>query len=133
MHFDDGYDPYKAAYGSMPSHAAANPDIKQLYIDGHFCYAYKFGIVTNGLGIVRSIRFYDQDFFDKHPEIALNPKSDSPDEDKSVHDESSSSPLCKICLLPIPFWTPIHFWGMLPLTPRSFIKSFFSVIPLVRS
>ena len=53
MHFDDSYDPYKAAYGSMPSHSAANSDIKQLYIDGHFCYAYKFGIVTNGLGIVR--------------------------------------------------------------------------------
>lgn len=57
MHFDDGYDPYKAAYGSMPSHSAANPDIKQLYIDGHFCYAYKFGIVTNGIGIVRHISF----------------------------------------------------------------------------
>ena len=86
MHFDDGYDPYKAAYGSMPSHASANPQIKQLYIDGHFCYAYKFGIVTNGLGIVRSICFYNKDFFDKHPEITINKKSDSPDEDKSVHD-----------------------------------------------
>ena len=96
MHFDGGYDPYKAAYGSMPSHAAANPGIKQLFIDGHFCYAYKFGIVTNGLGIVRSISFYNQDFFDKHPD-----------------------------LLPTPFSTPIPFWGMLPLTPRSFIKSFF--------
>ena len=71
MHFDDNYDPYKAAYGSMPSHSAANPDIKQLYIDGHFCYAYKFGIATNGLGIVRHIEFYNRDFFDKHPEIIL--------------------------------------------------------------
>ena len=41
MHFDDSYDPYKAAYGSMPSHSAASSDIKQLCIDGHFCYAYK--------------------------------------------------------------------------------------------
>ena len=63
MRFDGNYDPYKAAYSSMPSHAAANPDIKQLYIDGHFCYAYKFGIVTNGLGIVRHIDFYNKDFF----------------------------------------------------------------------
>ena len=86
MHFDGNYDPYKAAYSSMPSHAAANPDIKQLYIDGHFCYAYKFGIVTNGLGIVRHIDFYNKEFFDKHPEIILEKKSDSPDEDKSVHD-----------------------------------------------
>ena len=36
---DDSYDPYKAAYGSMPSHAAANPAIQQMYINGHFCYA----------------------------------------------------------------------------------------------
>lgn len=39
---DDSYDPYKATYGSMPSHAAANPAIRQMYINGHFCYAYKF-------------------------------------------------------------------------------------------
>ena len=32
--FDKNYDPYKAAYGSMPSHASANPEIKQLYING---------------------------------------------------------------------------------------------------
>ena len=38
--FDKSYDPYKAAYGSMPSHASANPEIKQLYINGHFSKAY---------------------------------------------------------------------------------------------
>ena len=52
---------YKAAYGSMPSHASANPEIKQLYINGHFCYVFKFGIVTNGLGIIRHISFYNKD------------------------------------------------------------------------
>lgn len=36
MGFDQNYDPYKAAYGTMPSHAAANPEIKQLHINGHF-------------------------------------------------------------------------------------------------
>ena len=56
---DNNFDPYKAAYASMPSHAAANPNIKQLYINGHFCYVYKFGIITNGLGIVRHISFYN--------------------------------------------------------------------------
>ena len=84
--FDESYDSYKAAYGSMPSHAAANAEIKQLYINGHFCYAYKFGIVTNGLGIIRHIAFYDKDFFEAHPDIKVEKKSDSPDEDKSVHD-----------------------------------------------
>ena len=58
---DDSYDPYKAAYGSMPSHAAANPAIQQMYINGHFCHAFKFGVITNGLGIIRDITFYNKD------------------------------------------------------------------------
>ena len=86
MNFDNSYDPYKAAYGSMPSSASVNPEIKQLYINGHFCYAYKFGLVTNGLGIIRHIAFYNKDFLAEHPEITVEKKSDSPDEDKSVHD-----------------------------------------------
>lgn len=85
-HFDSNYDPYKAAYGSMPSHAAANDQIKQLYVDGHFCYVYKIGIVTNGLGIIRHLDFYNKDFLAAHPELIPNRKSDSPDEDKSIHD-----------------------------------------------
>ena len=52
--FDKNFDPYKAAYGSMPAHATANPAIQQMYINGHFCYAYKFGIVTNGLGFEKA-------------------------------------------------------------------------------
>lgn len=86
MNFDSNYDPYKAAYASMPSHAAANQDIKQLYVDGHFCYVYKIGIVTNGLGIVRHLNLYNKDFLDAHPELLPNKKSDSPDIDKSIHD-----------------------------------------------
>ena len=68
---DDSYDPYKAAYGSMPSHAAANPAIQQMYINGHFCYAFKFGIITNGLGIVRDITFYNKEFLEAHPDIII--------------------------------------------------------------
>ena len=86
MGFDKSYDPYKAAYKSMPSHASSNPSVKQLYINGHFCYVFKFGMITNGLGIVRSIPFYNEQFFKAHPEINIDKKSDSPDEDKSVHD-----------------------------------------------
>lgn len=74
MNFDENYDPYKAAYGSTPSHAASNENIKQLYSNGHFCYAYKFGMIVNGLGIVRNISFYNHDFFDSHPEIVINKK-----------------------------------------------------------
>ena len=85
-HFDKNYDPYKAAYGSMPSHASANDQIKQLYVDGHFCYVYKIGIVTNGLGIVRHLDFYNKDFMNAHPALTPNKKSDSPNADKSIHD-----------------------------------------------
>lgn len=55
----------------MPTHAASNQAIQQMYINGHFCYAYKFGIVTNGLGIVRDISFYNKDFLNAHPDIVV--------------------------------------------------------------
>jgi hypothetical protein len=109
--FDKSYDPYKAAYGSMPSHASANPEIKQLYINGHFCYVFKFGIVTNGLGIIRHISFYNKDFMDSHPDIIVEKKSDSPDEDKSVHDSKLLIPTLKDFFLKHPLLNPKTFLG----------------------
>lgn len=107
---DDSYDPYKAAYGSMPSHAASNPAIQQMYINGHFCYAYKFGIVTNGLGIVRDITFYNKDFLNAHPDIVVGKRSDSPDEDKSLADSKALIPVLK------------DFFGKHPLIqPKAFL------------
>jgi hypothetical protein len=81
------------AYGLMPPSASANKDIKQLFINGYFCYVYKFSIITNGLGIVRHISFLDEDFKSKHPEIELDKKSDSPDEDKSISDSKALKPV----------------------------------------
>ena len=49
------------AYGLMPSHAVSCTDAKQQYINGHFCYADKFAILTNGLVIVRLIALMDDD------------------------------------------------------------------------
>jgi len=86
MKFDKSYDPHKVAYALMPSCSEANPQIKQLYINGHFCYVYKFGIVTNGLGIIRHIALYNKDFLDAHPQITVEKKTDSPEEDKSIGD-----------------------------------------------
>jgi len=88
----DSFDPYKAAYAAMPSCAASEPAVKQLYINGHFCYVYKFGMITNGLGIVRDIAFYDKKFLAAHPEIEVGKKSDSPDEDKSLGDSKALIP-----------------------------------------
>ena len=107
----DSYDPYKAAYASMPSHAAANPAIQQMYINGHFCYVFKFGIITNGLGIVRDITFYNKDFLKAHPEIPVEKKSDSPDEDKSLADSKALIPVLKDFFLKHPLIYPKIFLG----------------------
>ena len=69
-------DPYKMAYGLMPSQAASCPDAKQQYINGHFCYADKFAILTNGLGIVRHIAFLDDAFKAAHPGMPVEKKSE---------------------------------------------------------
>jgi len=111
MNFDKSYDPYKAAYGRMPSSASANPDIKQLYINGHFCYVYKFGIVTNGLGIVRHIAFYNKDWLAAHPEFIVEKKSDSPDEDKSIGDARLLVPTLKDFFNAHPLINPKTFMG----------------------
>ena len=109
--FDKSYDPYKAAYSSMPSHASANPEIKQLYINGHFCYVFKFGIITNGLGIIRHISFYNKDFMASHPDIVVKKRSDSPDEDKSVHDSKLLIPTLMDFFSKHPLINPKTFLG----------------------
>ena len=107
----DSYDPYKAAYGSMPTHASANNEIKQQYLNGHFCYAYKAGVLTNGLGIIRAIEFYDKDYFVSHPEIERYKKTDAPDEDKSVGDARLLLPLLKDFFRKHPLINPKTFLG----------------------
>ena len=109
--FNKNYDPYKAAYGSMPSHAATNQAIQQMYINGHFCYAYKFGIITNGFGIVRDITFYNKDFLNAHPDIVIGKKNDSPDEDKSLADSKALLPVLIDFFQKHPLINPKTFLG----------------------
>lgn len=105
-------DPYKMAYSLMPSQAAACPDAKQMYINGHFCYADKFAILTNGLGIVRHIAFIDDDSFKSaHPEMPLEKKTDSPDKDKSVGDATSLIPVLADYFALHPSFHPDTFLG----------------------
>lgn len=52
-----------------------------------------FGIISNGLGIVRDITFYNKDFLNTHPDIVIEKKSDSPDEDKSLADSKALLPV----------------------------------------
>jgi len=84
--------PYSLAYSLMPETAAANPLVKQQYINGHFCYAHKVGILTNGIGIVRDIAFFDEDFKRSHPEV-VSKKTDNPELDKEIGDSTSLKPV----------------------------------------
>ena len=111
MHYNKSYDPYKAAYSHMPSHAASSPDVKQLFINGHFCYVFKFGLITNGLGIVRHIEMYNKDYFAAHPGITVGSKTDSPDEDKSVHDARLLIPTLSDFFKKHPLINPHTFLG----------------------
>ena len=111
MGFTKNYNPYAAAYKSMPSHASANPEIKQLFVNGHFCYVFKFGIVTNGLGIIRHISFYNKAFMISHPDIVVDKKSDSPDEDKCTHDSKLLIPTLKDFFHKHPLINPKVFLG----------------------
>lgn len=104
-------DPYKMAYALMPSKAASSKDAKQLYINGHFCCADKLGIITNGLGIIRHIAFFDDAFKDRHPDLVVDKKSDSPDEDKSIGDSSALKPILQDFLTLYPAMHPHTFLG----------------------
>lgn len=128
MGFDKSYDPYKAAYGSMPSHSSANPAVKQLYINGHFCYVFKFGMLTNGLGIVRNIQFYNDQFFKDHPEIGIDKKSDSPDEDKSVHDARLLIPTLTDFFKKHPLINPKTFLGDSAFDAAGIYKALFQAL-----
>jgi hypothetical protein len=83
---------HSLAYYNMPDVAEANPFVQQQYINGHFCYANKAGIIANGLGIVRHISFFDEHFKRKHPEV-VSQKTDNPELDKEIGDSTSLKPV----------------------------------------
>ena len=86
------YDPYKGVYSLLPDVSNTNPLLKHQYINGHFCYAFKAGILTNGLGVIRDITLFDEKFKKKHPEI-VSQKTDNPDVDKEIGDSNSLKPV----------------------------------------
>ncbi len=86
-------DPYRAVYGLLPDRASASPAVKQQYINGHFCYAQKAGLLTNGLGIVRHVAFFDDAFKKAHPELSIDKRTDDPDLDKELGDSRTLLPV----------------------------------------
>jgi transposase len=88
-----GFDPYKGIYQLLPEAATSNPNVRHQYINGHFCYAQKAGIVTNGLGIVRHIALFDEEFKKNHPQMKIEKRSENPDADKEIGDSTALKPL----------------------------------------
>lgn len=55
------FNAHSYACSQMPKTAQSNNDIKLSYINGHYCYSIKAAFVTNGLGVIRHIDFYNSD------------------------------------------------------------------------
>lgn len=87
------YDPYLGAYALMPDCAAASRNVKLQYINGHFCYAQKAGVLTNGLGIVRHIALFDDAFKAAHPEMPVEKREGDPMLDKEIGDSTALLPV----------------------------------------
>ena len=105
--------------------ASSNHEVKQQYINGHFFYTYKFGIITNGLGIVRSIDFYNKDYLASHPYIVVEKKAKSPDEDKSLADSKALLPTLKDFKTRHPGIKPSIFLGDAAFDTIEIYKSLF--------
>ena len=84
--------PYQRVYSLLPSESATNSEIRQQYINGHFCYALKAGILTNGLGIVRHISVFDYGFKRRHTNFDIC-KTDDPAADKEIGDSAALKPV----------------------------------------
>ena len=70
---DKDFDPEKHARSQCPKCAHSNPDITLSFLNNHFGYYLKANIVTDGLGIIRHIDFYDEEMdFSSGPNSAKN-------------------------------------------------------------
>lgn len=91
-------------------------------------YTYKFGIITNGLGIVRDITFYNKDFLKAHPDIVVEKKTNSPDEDKSLADSKALLPVLINFFQKHPLIEPKTFLGGAAFDTIEIYKSLFKDI-----
>jgi hypothetical protein len=75
--------------------AASNPAVKHQYINGHMCYAQRAAVLTNGLGIIRHLELFDEDFRFRHPEVPREPRTKSPEIDKEIYDSIALKPVLR--------------------------------------
>jgi len=87
------FDAEKGRHAFMPQAAESNSEVKYQYIDGHYCYAQKAAVLTNGLGIVRHLDLLDQDFRLRHPELPAEKRTKDPKIDKEIGDSTALKPV----------------------------------------
>lgn len=83
------YNVYAAAYKTLPKQSSANPAIKLDFVNAHFCYAYKIGLLTNGWGIPLAVNFFDEDFYEPFKDKEFS----TPEEQKFSYDNASLIPV----------------------------------------
>lgn len=86
---DSNFNPYASAYHNLPKVSSANSSIRLDYVNGHFGYFYKFGILTNGFGVPVGINFFDEDFYSSFKDVSFN----SPEDQKFIYDNASLKPV----------------------------------------
>jgi len=96
-----------------------------MYINGHFCYADKLGIITHELGIIRHIAFFDEPFKEQHPNLIIEEKFDSLDEEKSIGDASTLKSVLQDFFSFNPSFNPNPFLGHILMKISSFVCSWY--------
>ena len=87
------FDAEKGRHAFMPQAAESNSEVKYQYINGHFCYAQRAAVLTNGLGIIRHLDLLDQDFRLRHPELPTEKRTKDPKVDKEIGDSAALRPV----------------------------------------
>jgi len=87
------FDAEKGRYAFMPQAAHSNREVKYEYINGHYCYAQKAAVLSNGMGIVRHLDLLDLDFRLRHPEIPTEKRTKDPIIDKEIGDSTALKPV----------------------------------------
>ena len=108
MGFDKSYDPYKAAYGSMPLLILRSNSYISM---GIFAMSSNLALSLTGWALSDISLFYNKEFMLSHPDIVVEKKSDSPDEDKCVHDSKLLIPTLKDFFSKHPLINPKTFLG----------------------
>lgn len=86
---------YSLVYSSLSKTSAANSNIRLMFINGHFCYALKFAVITNALGLPLAI----------HPLFNIDSSNSDPIEDKAISDSKALLP----CLEKLFSYIPNNF------------------------